>query len=590
MTGESGEAEKGRSCLAFGQMDGQGSNAAAPLREVLAGSMSDRDKLKGRMAAVLVCLLMLGVGVASWLMPNAAAVGRRPAVYASFFSLLPPMVAIALALITKEVYSALFTGVVVGALLSADGNGVLAMNTLLYHESAGLVSNIANVSHASVLLFVVILSALVVLMNNSGGAYAFALWTQSHVKSRIGAQLATIFMGIMIFVDDSFNCLTVGSVMRSITDKYQISRAKLAYLIDSTAAPICIIAPVSCWAAAVTYAIPEGMVINGFQMFLRTIPYNMYAWGTLLFMTLLTIAKVDYGPMLRHEKNALQGDLFTTADRPYSDAEKGEIPQYGRLSNLVIPVVLVIGCCIMGIVYTGGFFSGTDLITAFANSDSAKGLVLGCIVSSLLVFVFYMFRGVMSMKDFMEAFPEGFRSMCAPMIILILSWNLSGITGLLGSSVYIHRVVSDSAASLMMFLPMIIFIISVGLAFATGTSWGTFTILIPIVCALFAADSEMLVISISACLAGAVGGDHCSPISDTTIMSSAGAHCDHINHVTTQLPYALTVVGVSSVGYLLAGVIGFKANNSTALLAVPVTWVLLGLMVFILKKRRAVSE
>lgn len=551
--------------------------------------MSDSDKFRGRIAAALVCLLCLAEGAAVLFnpvfhSPSVAAADGQPAIFATAFSLAPPLVAIALALFTKEVYSALVVGVAVGALLYADGDGVLALQTMLYHESAGLVSNIANISHTSVLVFFVLLSTLVVLMNNSGGAYAFGQWAKTHIKTRVGAQLATIFMGIIIFVDDSFNCLTVGSVMRPISEGYRISRAKLAYLIDSTAAPICIIAPVSCWAAAVTYAVPEGMGINGFQMFLETIPYNMYALVTLLMMTLLTVCKVDYGPMRRHEAEALRGDLSADSERSDECTKNEKKPAAGHLADLAVPVLVMITCCIVGIIYTGGFFSGAGLIEAFANSDSAKGLVLGCTVSLVFVFVMYMFRGVMGMNEFMEAFPEGFRSMCAPIIILILSWTLSGVTGLLGASDYIHRVVSGSAASLLMFLPAIIFLVSVGLAFATGTSWGTFTILIPIVCSLFPADSEMLVISISACLAGAVGGDHCSPISDTTIMSSAGAHCNHIDHVTTQLPYALTAAGMAAVGYLIAGVIGYKTNSRSAVWATMITMLLPVALVLLLKK------
>ena len=509
-----------------------------------------------------------------------------PAVYGSFLSLLPPLVAIALALISREVYSALFVGIVTGALLYAGGSPELALNTMLFHEEGGLIAGITDSSHASVLVFVILLGTIVVLMNRSGGAAAFGRWAEKHIKTRVGAQLATIILGLLIFVDDGFNCMTVGSIMRPMTDSHRVSRAKLAYLLDATAAPVCIIAPISCWAAAVSYTVPEQYGINGFRMFLRTIPYNFYALATILMMILLVTLKADYGPMRRHEANAQKGDLFTTGVP--QDEETGSARSDGRLSDLVIPVAVLIVACILGILYTGGFFSGVGLIDAFSNADSASGLVMGSLIAVLITLWLYMSRGVMSFKTFMESFAAGFRSMCAPMIILILSWNLSGVTGLLGAADFIHGAVASSAASLQAFVPFIVFVVSVFLAFSTGTSWGTFSILIPIVCAVFPADSEMLVIAIAACLSGAVCGDHCSPISDTTIMSSAGAHCDHINHVTTQMPYAFTAAGVSAVGYLLAGVVGYRAESGLAMLTLPVTLLLMALvMLFISRRQRA---
>lgn len=532
--------------------------------------------------AVIVLIVILTIN-------SSADVGENfsPNIYGTAISLLPPIIAITLALITKEVYSALFVGVTVGAFLYANGNAELAFNTILYHEDAGLVTNLTDMSHASVLVFVTILGTLVVLMNKSGGAVAFGKWASKHIKSRVGAQIAIIFMGILIFVDDGFNCMTVGSVMRPITDSHNVSRAKLAYLLDATAAPICIIAPISCWAAAVSYAVPESMDINGFQMFIKTIPYNLYALGTLLMLFAVTILKVDFGPMKRHEDNAKLGDLFTNGEVPYDENEKSENLNAGKISNLVIPVVTLIVTCILGMLYTGGLFSGVGIIDAFANADSARGLVMGSLVTVIITFWLYMSRGVMKFSEFMESFAAGFRSMCAPMIILILSWNLSGVTGLLGVSDFINGIMASSANSLQMFVPAIVFIVSVFLAFSTGTSWGTFTILIPIVCAVFTASSEMLTISISACLAGAVCGDHCSPVSDTTIMSSAGAHCNHINHVTTQLPYVLTVSAVCAFGYLLAGVIGYKANNALAVISMPVTLVVILITVLIISKVQA---
>ena len=538
-------------------------------------------------AAALAVLACIVIGTART--PGTVAEDYSPAVYGTVLSLLPPVVAISLALLTKEVYSALFVGVTVGAFLYAGGNGELALNTMLYDPSGGLVSNLTDISHASVLVFVTILGTLVVLMNKSGGAAAFGRWTETHIRSRVGAQLATIFMGLLIFVDDGFNCMTVGSVMRPITDRHQVSRAKLAYLLDSTAAPVCIIAPVSCWAAAVTYAVPEDLDINGFQMFLHTIPYNLYALGTLLMLVLLTVRRLDYGPMALHEANALRGDLFTSGERPYDEEERGGAAAQGKISNLVIPVVALIVLCMLGMVYTGGFFSGESLIDAFANADSARGLVMGSLLAALLTFCLYMGRDVMSFREFMGCFAAGFRSMCAPMIILILSWNLSGVTGLLGAADFIHEAVAGSAAAVRMFVPAVVFAVSVFLAFSTGTSWGTFTILIPIVCAVFPAGTEMLAISISACLAGAVCGDHCSPISDTTIMSSAGAHCDHINHVTTQLPYALTVAAVCVPGYLAAGIVGYRTESAAAMLATPVTLLLLAAVVAVLRRVRGMK-
>ena len=544
-----------------------------------------KNKSKGVLVALIGAALAVVLIVVTAMTQGTVGEDYSPQAYATILSLAPPVVAITLALITKEVYSALFVGITVGAFLYAGGNGELALNTMLYHESAGLVTNLTDISHASVLVFVTILGTLVVLMNKSGGAAAFGRWAEAHIKTRTGAQLATMLMGVMIFVDDGFNCMTVGSVMRPITDGHKVSRAKLAYLLDATAAPVCIIAPISCWAAAVTYAVPENLNINGFQMFIRTIPYNMYALGTLFMLLLITLMKLDYGPMKLHEANAAKGDLFTSGERPYDENENVSDGGKGKISNLVIPVVVLIVCCILGMVYTGGFFSGVGLIDAFANADSARGLVMGSMVTAIITFFLYMGRDVMSFKEFMGSFAAGFRSMCAPMIILILSWNLSGITGLLGAADFIHGVVENSAGSVAMFVPAIVFVVSVFLAFSTGTSWGTFTILIPIVCAVFPVSSEMLTISIAACLAGAVCGDHCSPISDTTIMSSAGAHCDHINHVTTQLPYALTVAAVCAVGYVIAGVIGYTANSAVAVIATPIMLGILAVVLVIAGKR-----
>lgn len=545
-------------------------------------------KKKNGIRILFVCFLVTMIGLA-WVTTQTtgtAGEGYVSLANGTILALLPPVVAITLALITKEVYSALFVGIVVGALLFANGNLELALNTMMYSEG-GLVTNLADISHASILVFVTILGGIVVILNKSGSALAFGRWADQHIKNRRGAQLATILLGLLIFVDDGFNCMTVGSVMRPITDRHNVSRAKLAYLLDATAAPICIIAPVSCWAAAVTYAVPSQFHINGFKMFIETIPYNLYALTTIVMMFYITWKQFDYGPMKLHEDNALKGDLFTSGEPPYSEVDANEKTD-GKVSNLIIPVVTLIVSCIIGILYTGGFFSGETFINAFANADSARGLVFGSLFTLIVTFVLYMIRDVMSFQDFMDCLPAGFRSMCAPMIILILSWNLSGVTGMLGAADYIHGVVEASAGSLQMFLPCIIFLVSVFLAFSTGTSWGTFTILIPIVCSVFSGFYTMLVISIAACLSGAVCGDHCSPISDTTIMSSAGAQSNHINHVTTQMPYAFTVAAVSAVGYLIAGILGYITKGNLAVIATPITFVLLILVIEVLRKRETV--
>ena len=443
------------------------------------------------------------------------------AVYSSALSLLPPVVAIVLALNTKEVYTSLLVGIATGALLYANGNLELALTTLFFNEDGGMVSKLSDSSN----------------------------------------------VGILIFVDDYFNCLTVGSVMRPVTDRQKVSRAKLAYLIDATAAPICIIAPVSSWAAAVTSSVPEGSGINGFTMFLRTIPYNYYAILTMVMSLFLIFSGLDYGPMKKHEDNALLGDLFTTDDRPYGDDVDDGSDTRGHVVDLIAPVLVLIAACIFGMVYTGGFFEGVDFVTAFANCSASMGLVMGSAIALMFTFVFYRVRGVMTFQDFAACIPEGFKAMVSPMLILTLAWTLSGMTGLLGAKYYVASLLSGSAAALQYLLPIIIFVVAVFLAFATGTSWGTFSILVPIVCHAFP-DGEMLVVSIAACLSGAVCGDHCSPISDTTIMASAGAHCSHVNHVSTQLPYAMTAAAISAGCYLLCGaaqaVLGDAANTLTS--------------------------
>ena len=499
------------------------------------------------------------------------------AVYSTFFSLLPPVIAIVLALNTKEVYTSLLVGIASGALLYANGNLELALNTLFFNEDGGMITKLSDSGNVGILAFLVMLGILVALMNKAGGSAAFGRWASTHIHSRAGAQFATLLLGVMIFVDDYFNCLTVGSVMRPVTDRQKVSRAKLAYLIDSTAAPICIIAPVSSWAAAVTSSVPAGSGINGFTMFLRTIPYNYYAVMTVVMSLFLIFTGAEFGPMKLNEDNAKNGDLFTTADRPYGDDVDDGSDTNGHVIDLLAPVLVLIAACIFGMVYTGGFFEGVDFITAFADCNASAGLVLGSSIALLFTFVFYRVRSVMTFQDFAACIPEGFKAMVSPMLILSLAWTLSGMTGLLGAKYYVANLLGNSAAALQYLLPVIIFLVAVFLAFATGTSWGTFSILIPIVCHAFP-DGEMLVVSIAACLSGAVCGDHCSPISDTTIMASAGAHCSHVNHVSTQLPYAITAAACSAVCYVITGlaqaVLGSRASLVTSLVLLVVAIVL----------------
>ena len=535
---------------------------------------------------VVTLVIMAGLFYISGQHPNTVDPATyKPAVYSTIGALLPPVIAIALALITKEVYSSLFVGIAIGALLYSNGNLELGLNTMLYNENGGMITKLSDSGNVGIMVFLVILGIMVALMNKVGGSAAFGQWASKNIKTRVGAQLATIALGVLIFVDDYFNCLTVGSVMRPVTDRHQVSRAKLAYLIDATAAPICIIAPVSSWAAAVTSSVPKGSDINGFNMFLQTIPYNFYAITTLSMMILLTIMKFDFGSMKVHEDNAKKGDLFTTAARPYGDDDDNTDKPNGAVIDLVLPVIVLIICCIIGMIYSGGFFTGETFVDAFAGADAPKGLVLGSIATFFFTFCFYMVRNVMTFKEFTECIPAGFRAMVAPIMILTMAWTLSGMTGLLGAKFYVHDLVAGSAGILKMFLPTIIFVVAMFLAFSTGTSWGTFSILIPVVCNVFGSGDtyEMLIISIAACLSGAVCGDHCSPISDTTIMASAGAHSDHVNHVSTQLPYALTAASVSVTGYLIAGGIAYFTESSLALITLPITLCLLFVTLLVMR-------
>ena len=466
----------------------------------------------------------------------------------TIWALTPPIIAISLALITKEVYSSLFLGMLTGALLNADFNLVGGLNKLF---PDGVMTVLADKWNVGILIFLVILGMMVQLMNRTGGSAAFGAWASNRIKHRAGAQLSTMLLGCLIFIDDYFNCLTVGSVMRPVTDKHKISRAKLAYLIDSTAAPICIIAPISSWAAAVSGFVKEE---NGISIFVQSIPFNFYALLTLLMMVFIIIMKVDYGPMLLHENNARKGDLFTTGKGKQVREESQQEEKVGRVSDLVVPVVFLVVGCVIGMIYTGGFFGGKSFIDAFADSDASVGPVLGSSVALIITIAYYLLRQSLSFADCMECLPEGFKQMVPAMLILTFAWTLKSMTDNLGAATYVAGLVENSAGELMGFLPAIIFAIAVGLAFASGTSWGTFGILIPIVVSCFhEVDPQLMIISISACMAGAVCGDHCSPISDTTIMSSAGAQCEHLNHVATQLPYALTVASVSFFTFLVAG-------------------------------------
>lgn len=476
----------------------------------------------------------------------------------TLWSLFPPVIAIGLALITKEVYSSLFVGILSGGIIYAAASGTGFEGTFKAVVQDGLITNLSNAYNVGILVFLVVLGIIVVLMNKAGGSRAYGEWAAAHIKGRRGVALSTFFLGVLIFVDDYFNCLTVGSVMRPITDKHNISRSKLAYLIDSTAAPICIIAPISSWAAAVSGTV-EG--VNGISLFINTIPYNLYAFLTILMVIFISVSDTDYGPMKIHEDNAKNGDIFTTQNNTY-EQDAQPVTERGRVIDLILPVAVLIVFCVVGMIYTGGFFSGTDFVTAFANCDAAYGLSLGSISALIVIIAYYMLRRVLKFNECMDSIAAGFKQMVPAILILTFAWTLKTMTNHLEAGAFVSGVV-QSATVLSVLLPVILFVVAIGLAFATGTSWGTFGILIPIVTSVFEADlanvaqtgeiPSMVIICISACLAGAVCGDHCSPISDTTIMASTGAQCDHVNHVSTQLPYALTVAAVCVVGYLLSG-------------------------------------
>ncbi|MGF7003398.1 tetracycline resistance efflux pump [Lachnospiraceae bacterium PF1-21] len=506
----------------------------------------------------------------------AEAVEYEAKLFGTAWALVPPLIAIVLALITKEVYSALFIGIAFGGILYGGLNLERSINHIFQD---GLIGSLSDSYNMGILIFLVILGILVSMMNKAGGSAAFGEWATKHIKTRVGVQLATIALGVLIFIDDYFNCLTVGSVMRPVTDKQNVSRAKLSYLIDATAAPICIIAPISSWAAAVTGFVKGE---DGFSVFIQAIPYNFYAILTIVTMVVITLMKFDYGPMKLHEKNALNGDIYTTPDRPYANNEGDTVRGKGKVIDLIFPIVVLIISCVIGMVYTGGLFSGEDIITAFSQSDASIGLVYGSFCALIVTIFFYLIRKVLPFRVAMSCVPEGFKAMVPAILILSLAWTLKSMTDSLGAAEFVQAALEGSAAGLLNFLPAIIFFVGCVLAFASGTSWGTFGILIPIVTAVFAGkDHQMMIMSISACMAGAVCGDHCSPISDTTIMASAGAQCNHVNHVTTQLPYAVTVAAVSFVSYIIAGFV------KSVVIVLPIAIIMMVGILIVIKNRTA---
>lgn len=535
---------------------------------------------KRRLGLILLLGLMTALCLAMPALAEDAAeeIANSSRYYNTFWALVPSFVAIILALITKEVYSSLFIGITVGAVLAANGSFTGTLDNIFTN---GIVASVSDSYNVGILVFLIMLGSIVALMNKAGGSAAFGRWAETHIKTRRGAQLATILLGVLIFIDDYFNCLTVGSVMRPVTDRHKISRAKLAYLIDATAAPVCIIAPISSWAAAVSGFVSDG---SGLSLFIRTIPYNFYALLTIAMMLTLTIKNVDYGPMMKYEKNAKAGDIFSGAN-PYAN-QTDEVPEgKGTVLDLVLPILVLVTCCVIGMIYTGGFFDGANFIEAFSNSDASVGLMLGSAFGLLFAIIYYVARKSFSFRDAMGCVPEGFKAMVPAIMILVFAWSLKNMTSYLGASTYVAGVIESSAKGLQMFLPAVIFLIACVLSFATGTSWGTFGILIPIVLEAFpwSEGNPISIVCVAACMAGAVCGDHCSPISDTTIMSSAGAQCEHVNHVSTQLPYAMTCAAVSAGAYLIAGI--FAVHNIPSVIALPFGLLLMILVTMALGKK-----
>lgn len=530
-------------------------------------------KKTGKALPVLAMVFMAAMASPVTVLAAEAEEAAKPALYATIWALLPPLVAIVLALITKEVYSSLFLGILMGGLLYS---GFSFEGTVTHIFEDGIISVLADSYNVGILIFLVILGSVVCMMNKAGGSAAFGRWASKRIHTRVGAELASIILGILIFIDDYFNCLTVGSVMRPVTDRHHVSRAKFAYLIDATAAPVCIIAPISSWAAAVSGFV-EGQ--DGLAIFVRTIPYNFYAILTIVMMVGMVLMKTEFGAMKTHEINALNGDLFTTEARPYANATSEDtVNPRGKVMDLVVPIVALVICCVISMIYTGGFFSGTDFVTAFSQSDASLGLTMGSAFGLVITIIFYMVRRVANFRECMDCIPEGFKAMVPAIMILTFAWTLKAMTDSLGAAVFVEESMKSVAGGIEVILPAIIFLVGCGLAFATGTSWGTFGILIPIVVAVFEKSSpEMMIISMSACMAGAVCGDHCSPISDTTIMASAGAQCDHVTHVSTQLPYAVVAAAVSFVTYIIAGFV------KTAWIALPAGIILMLIVLFVIK-------
>ena len=510
----------------------------------------------------IVLLIVLGVTYKGAPLPTFGegedAVTASTPFAGTFWSLLPPIVAIVLALISKEVYSSLFLGCLVGALLVSNFHPWETVVQLVQGDN-GIVTTVSDSGNIAIIVFLVILGIMVDLMNKTGGSEAFGRWAKNAVKSRAGAQLMTMLLGVLIFIDDYFNCLTVGAVMRPVTESHKISRAKLAYIIDATAAPVCMIAPVSSWAAAVSGYVTSSTV-NGFDMFIKQIPYNYYCLLTLVMIVVTSLLNLDYGPMLKHEYNAqVKGDLFTTEERPFEGADDYEKPAKGKSSvlDLVLPVVVLIVACIIGMIYSGGYFDGNDFVSSFSDADAAVGLSIGGLIGLVFTFLYFWIRGSIDFDKSFESVPKGFIQMIAPILILTFAWTLCSFTRNAMYSAEFVKEAMAGAGELKLFLPAIIFIIGCAIGFATGTSWGTIGIMAPIVVSVFNYDVEPILctIGLAAACSGGVMGDHCSPISDTTIMASAGAHCYHLNHVFTQIPYALTVSGVSFVSFILAGLI-----------------------------------
>ena len=548
-----------------------------------------RHRKLSRIVPFVLLAVVLAMTLAVTVFAEDGESGAASFAYGTALSLLPPLIAIVLALITKEVYSSLFVGIIAGGLLATNFSFAGTLDTVI---NDGIITAVSD--NAGIFIFLVILGVLVALLNRTGASAAFGKWAQKNIKTRVGAQLATFLLGVLIFIDDYFNCLTVGSVMQPVTDSHKISRAKLAFLIDATAAPVCMIAPISSWAAAVSsYA--EGTGYSGLSLFIRAIPYNFYSLLTLVFIIALACMKFDYGPMAKHEKNAIEkGDLFTSGTEHAAEST-GKVGTRGKVYDLVLPIIVLILVCVIGLIYIGGFFGtdawgGTDFkgdfIGAFSNTDAVIGLPWGGIITIVLVMLYLVARRTITFKEAMECIPEGFKAMVPAIMILTFAGSLKNMTSALGSEKFVKSFMSGAAEGLTALLPAVIFLVAVFIAFSTGTSWGTFGILIPIVTNIFPASSELMYIGMSACLAGAVCGDHCSPISDTTIMSSAGARCDHINHVSTQLPYAITVAAVSFVSFLIAAFVSILLPNiQTWFISLPIAIALMIGTLFVIRAR-----